>query len=76
MLQQSGGIFTNLEELKDELKAEWHNMILFASDLALINTHTFIKNPSYGAFQNALLSIRQDLWGEKLSPQLKKLTFE
>ncbi|PSN20072.1 hypothetical protein C7271_03930, partial [filamentous cyanobacterium CCP5] len=57
-------------------KAEWHNMILFASDGVLIDSHAFICNPSYKAFRKASLSMRQDLWGGKLTSQLKDLAFD
>ncbi|MEM7793185.1 MAG: hypothetical protein AAF579_01870 [Cyanobacteria bacterium P01_C01_bin.118] len=76
MLRQQGRKFLSREDLMDELKAEWHNMILFASDGALMNTHTFIKNPSYETFRIASLAMRKDLWGGKLSPSLKTLSFD
>lgn len=76
MLRQHGRNFATLEDLLDELKAEWHNMILFASDSVLIETHAFIRNPSHIAFRKASLAMREDLWGGKLSQQIKKLTLE
>lgn len=76
MLRQQGRNFAKFEDLLDELKAEWHNMILFASDGVLIDSHAFICNPSYKAFRKASLSMRQDLWGGKLASQLKDLAFD
>lgn len=34
MLRQQGRNFLSLEDLMDELQAEWHNMILFAIEIA------------------------------------------
>lgn len=76
MLQQQGRNFATLEDLLDELKAEWHNMILFASDGVLIGTREFIRSPSHSAFRKASLAMRKDLWGGRLSQQLENLTFD
>lgn len=76
LLNQHGRNFQSRDELLDELKTEWHNMILFASDDVLTCTHAFISNPSQLAFRKSALVMRKDLWGGKLSPELEKMTFE
>jgi len=76
MLHQQGRNFASLDDLLDELKTEWHNMILFASDEVLKSAHDFILNPSQTAFHKTALSMRKDLWGGKLSSELETLTFE
>jgi len=59
--------FDTIEQLLDELKAEWHNMILFASDHALKTTHEFINSPDSKNFYRAASALRKDLWGSKTS---------
>ena len=76
ILKQQGRNFNTQDELKDELKTEWHNMILFASDDVLKSTHAFINNPSKEAFRESALAMRKDLWGGRLSKEIEKLSFE
>ena len=76
LLNQHGRSFATLDDLMDELKAEWHNMILYASDEVLTESHVFICNPSQIAFKKVALAMRGDLWGGKVSPQLETLTFD
>jgi hypothetical protein len=66
-LKQHHRNFETLDELLDELKAEWHNMILFASDRSLKKTKAFIKSPTYQNFCDAAIALRKDLWGSKTS---------
>jgi hypothetical protein len=54
------------EDLLNELKVEWNNMILFASEEALREFDSFIKKPSYGAYKKVAAALRKDLWGGKL----------
>ena len=72
-LDQFGRNFKTKDQLVDEIKAEWHNAILFASDEVLQNLHAFLKSPSVEAFKRTALSMRKDLWGGKLSASLEKL---
>ncbi|MBI5461226.1 MAG: hypothetical protein HY941_03470 [Gammaproteobacteria bacterium] len=74
-LEKFGRDFKTQEELIDEIKAEWHNAILFASDEVLENLHAFIKDPSAESFKKSALSMRKDLWGGKLSATLESLEF-
>lgn len=46
MLQKSGRAHVTIEELLDEIKAEWNNSFLFASDKVLKSVHGFIKYPT------------------------------
>lgn len=74
-LDKFGRNFKTQEELIDEIKAEWHNAILFASDEVLENLHVFIKNPSAESFKKSALAMRKDLWGGRLSATLESLEF-
>lgn len=74
-LEQFGRNFRSREEVLDELKAEWHNAILFASEDALQSIHGFIRDPSVASFKRAALAMRKDLWGGKSSEVLGRLEF-
>jgi hypothetical protein len=74
-LRKHGRNFASYEELMEELKTEWYNMILFASDEVLRTTHAFILKPSVSLFKNTVLAMRKDLWGGKLSEYLVDLSF-
>ena len=75
MMKQHGRNFNSVNDLIEELKTEWQNMFLFASDDVLIGTHAFIANPSQETFRKSVLAMRKDLWGGKLSKDIEKLAF-
>lgn len=74
-LGKFGRNFSTSQDLADEIKAEWHNAILFASDEVLENLYSFIRSPSPASFKKTALSMRKDLWGGKLSATLSSLEF-
>jgi len=45
-LRQHGRNFDTLNELKDELKIEWLNMHMYASDNVIKSTHSFMGSGS------------------------------
>jgi len=65
----------NREDLIYELKLEFNNMILFASEEVLKTTINFIKKPSQHNLYNVAIGMRKDLWGGKISlEELEKFT--
>ena len=64
------------EKLFLELKTEWNNMILYASDEVLLKSHVFLNNPSHENYKKLAIEMRKDLWGGKISHEIKKLNFE
>ena len=76
MLNQHGRNFQSLDDLMNEIKTEWHNMILYASDEVLTQSHAFICQPTQATFRKVALAMRSDLWGGKVSAQLEQLTFD
>jgi hypothetical protein len=74
-LKQFGRNFQSNSDVIDELKAEWHNAILFASEEALRSIYVFINQPSAAAFKQSALAMRRDLWGGKMSGTLANLEF-
>ena len=57
------------------LKAEYHEMILYASPTVIAAVKTFIEEPSYDRFLKTALAMRSDLWAKRhdLSPTTIKL---
>jgi len=51
----------SVNAILDELKAECHNMLLFASEETIKNLHIFIKNPNNLNFQKTAIFMRKDL---------------
>ncbi|HBG61577.1 MAG: hypothetical protein A2Y03_05730 [Omnitrophica WOR_2 bacterium GWF2_38_59] len=64
------------EKLFLELKTEWNNMILYASDEVLLRAHTFLNKPSHENYKKLAIEMRKDLWGGKISHEIEKLNFE
>ncbi len=64
---------TSKKELLEELEAEYYNMILFASEVVLLNISEFIKNPSSHTFKKVGLAMRKDLWNLKTGKALKAI---
>jgi hypothetical protein len=64
------------DDVIEELKAEWHNAILFSSNEALKAAHAFIQEPSTAHFRRTALAMRRDLWGMGSSEALQKLNFD
>jgi len=74
-LRQHGRNFNSLDELKDELIVEWHDMYVYAPNDVIKTTHDLILNPSDSSFRNAILAMRKDLCvGVSLVPKLVTLS--
>lgn len=55
--------FENLEDVKDELKTEMLNAILFANDEVIKLMSEFTKNPTHENYIKSAAAMRKDLWG-------------
>lgn len=66
----------NKQDLLGELKAEWYNMLLFASEQTQKHLFAFIEKPDLDNLCNAALSMRQDLGRGELGSSIKNLRFE
>lgn len=51
----------NKQSVLDELKAEWYNMMLFASTDTLESLRGFIQNPDKGNLRKTASAMRKDL---------------
>lgn len=63
------------EKLFLELKTEWNNMILYASDEVLLKSYAFLNKPSHENYKKLAIEMRKDLWGGKISHEIEKLNF-
>lgn len=64
-LAEHGRNFNSADELLDEIKDEYDNMILFASGGVIETTKKFIIHPDRDTFYRAALMMRKDLYGLK-----------
>lgn len=50
------------EDIIEYLKAEYHEMLLYASKDVLVALQSFVKKPTRTNFLKTVLSMRKDLW--------------
>lgn len=55
----------NERDTKEWLKAEYHEMVLYASREVILAVKSFIDSPSEQQFLDVLLAMRRDLWVKK-----------
>lgn len=60
------------ENLMNELKTEWNNMILYASEDVLKGFDKFIKDASHDNYKELAIYMRKDLWGGKIKADFIK----
>lgn len=72
-LQEHGRFFNTIEDVLEELKTEWHNMILFASEGTLKTLQDFILIPDKNNFYKCARAMREDLWDNKISLSIKDI---
>jgi hypothetical protein len=65
----------NQEDVLDELKAEWYNMLLFASEQTQKDLHSFILVPSLSNLKKAAISMRRDLGRGEMGVEIDGLEF-
>lgn len=61
------------EDLENEIRAEWTNMVLFASDNVILAMQKFNRNPERESFAKTLLAMRKDLYGIRTSLKISDL---
>jgi len=55
----------NAQEVIECLKAEYHEMLVYASKDVILSVKAFIENPNRENFLKTVLNMRQDLWVKK-----------
>ena len=53
------------EDVIEYLKAEYHEMMLYASKEVVLNVKSFIETPTKDNFLETVLAMRQDLWSRE-----------
>jgi hypothetical protein len=64
------------ESVLEELKAEWFNMLLFASENTQKSLHSFILSPSLSNLKTTAVSMRKDLGRGDFGKLVHKLEFK
>lgn len=61
----------NLDDWKNEVRAEWFNLLLFASDDVIKTLKEFIQTPNNATYAKTVIAMRKDLWSKKttLTPE-------
>jgi len=62
------------EDIKETLKAEYYEMLLYAPDNVIENVRKFIQSPSNQQLINTIMSMRRDLWGKVTKVEETNLT--
>ena len=62
------------EDVISYLKAEYHEMILYASKSVILSLQVFINEPTRDNFLNTVLCMRKDLWVRKEDLTLNEIT--
>jgi len=65
--------FKDVEDVKDELKTEMLNAILFANDEVIKSMAEFSKNPNHKNYIKSAAAMRRDLWGTRTDIDEKTL---
>jgi len=61
------------EDLFDELKVEWMNMALYASDKVILAMKKFIETSNRTTFNELVLAMRKDLYGIRTKLKIHNL---
>jgi len=61
------------DDLINEIRAEWTNMILYASDSVITTMKVFLHEPNVSNFSKTLLTMRKDLYGLRTNLGFKDL---
>lgn len=65
--------FKDVQDVKDELKTEMLNAILFANDEVIKSMAEFSKNPNHENYIKSAAAMRRDLWGTRTDIDEKTL---
>lgn len=64
------------EDVLEYLKAEYHEMLLYASKEVILAVKAFISNPTQDNFLKTILSMRRDLWTRRTDLDLDSIRIE
>lgn len=64
------------EDVMEYLRAEYHEMLLYASKGVVLAAKKFIENPSRENFLAVILAMRKDLWIKKSDLDLESISLK
>lgn len=56
-----------IEDWKNEVRAEWFNLLMFASDDVIKALKEFVLKPDNLTYAKTVIAMRKDLWNKKTS---------
>ena len=66
----------NAEDVLEYLKAEYHEMLLYASKEVILSVKNFIDEPSREKFLLSILNMRKDLWVNKFDLKIDEIRID
>lgn len=66
----------NAQDVIEYLKAEYHEMLVYASKDVILSVKSFIENPNRENFLKTILSMRQDLWVKKNDLKIEDVSID
>ena len=66
----------NAQDVIEYLKAEYHEMLVYASKDVILSVKAFIENPNRENFLKTVLSMRQDLWVKKNDLKIEDVSID
>lgn len=63
----------NAQDVLEYLKAEYHEMLLYASKDVIFSVKDFIDGPTREKFLKVILDMRKDLWTRKDDLEINKI---
>lgn len=64
------------EDVLEYLKAEYHEMLLYASKEVILSVKNFIDEPSREKFLLSILNMRKDLWVNKFDLKIDEISID
>ena len=62
-----------IEDWKNEVRAEWFNLLLFASDYVIKALKEFVLKPDNSTYAKTVIAMRKDLWNKKTSLKAEEI---
>jgi len=66
----------NAGDVMEYLRAEYHEMLLYASKGVVLAAKKFIENPNRDKFLTVILAMRKDLWIKKSDLEIKNISLQ
>ncbi|KKW38505.1 hypothetical protein A2454_03480 [Candidatus Peribacteria bacterium RIFOXYC2_FULL_55_14] len=64
------------KDVLEYLKAEYHEMLLYASKEVILAVKRFLENPNRANFFASVLAMRKDLWTKKVDVDIEEICIQ